>query len=76
MHTPATPINPNALTIISPSYNRTQNSWLSREDVTGIITSKNGETLEYLDARTGKTTQHQLPPLAREASALLQQLGY
>lgn len=76
MHTPATPINPNAMTIISPSYNRTQNAWLSREDVTGIVTSQDGETLEYTDARSGRTTKHQLPPLAREASALLQQLGY
>jgi len=75
-HTPATPINPNALTIISPSYNRTQNAWLQRENVTGIVTSKDGETLEFTDARTGKTTQHKLPPLAREATALLEQLGY
>jgi hypothetical protein len=76
MHTPAAPINPNVMTIISPSYNRTQNAWLQRDEVTGIITSEDGENLKYTNARTGKTTKHQLPPLAREASVLLQQLGY
>jgi len=76
VHTPYEPINPKVLSLIVPSYNSAINKWLSRENVDGIITSQDGETLGYTDAKTGKQLTLSLPPLAREASALLQQLGY
>jgi hypothetical protein len=74
--TPERFLDPRAVNIFIPSWNREINSWIDKSGISGVVHARSAEHGDFTDAVSGEATSLRLPPVPKSVDALLQQLGY